>query len=67
MLFRQDYRDFIFFVLCGIVGGAIVLNSDKILAMRPSRGHRPPKNRPRNNKLRTSDPTGMNREELYKR
>ena len=67
MFFRQDYRDFVFFVLAGVIGSAIVLNSEKLLAMRPVRGHRPVRARPKNNKLRVSDPTGTNREELYKR
>lgn len=66
-MFRQNYKDFIFFVLCGVVGGVIVLNSEKILSLRPSRGHTAVRKRPRNNKLRTSDPTGSNRNQLYKR
>ena len=67
MFFHQDYRDFIFFVIAGVVGASIVMNSDKILALRPVRGHRPPRARPKNNKLRTSDPSVINRDELYKR
>ena len=65
MLFRQDYKDFLFFVLCGVVGGAIVLNGDKILALRPVRGHQAPRKHPRNRKLNASHPT--RREPLYKR
>ena len=66
-MFRQDYKDFLFFVFCSIVGGTIILNTDKLLALRPAKGHKPVRKRSRAGKLNHSNPATTNRSKLYKR